>query len=113
MSVHTPGPWHLGIAENDSGRIKKLVPVDADRQSLLTVVEWNGVKFAAVYFDADAHLIAAAPDLLDALKSICIWMEGQARAQSKGAHPTFDLMMLREQRDIASAAIAKAERGAN
>ncbi len=61
----------------------------------------------------DANLIAAAPELLEALKSICIWMEGQARAQSKGAHPTFDLMMLREQREIASAAIAKAERGAN
>ncbi len=62
---------------------------------------------------ANAKLIAAAPDLLEALKSIWIWMEGQARAQSKGAHETFDLMMLREQRDIAGAAIAKAERGAN
>lgn len=37
------------------------------------------------------------------------WMENQTDGQSKGGHATFDLMMMREQRDIASAAIAKGE----
>lgn len=55
-----------------------------------------------------ALLIAAAPDLLEALESAWLWMENQADGQSKGGHATFDLMMLREQRDLARAAIAKA-----
>ena len=57
---------------------------------------------------ANARLIASAPDLLEALESVWLWMENQADSQSKGGHATFDLLMLREQRDIASAAIAKA-----
>lgn len=48
-------------------------------------------------------------ELLEALKSIEAWAESQSDAQSKGGHATFDLAMLREQRDIAQAAIAKAE----
>lgn len=47
-------------------------------------------------------------DLLVALRSVHRWMDDQADGQSKGGHATFDLMMLREQRDIARAAIAKA-----
>ena len=48
-------------------------------------------------------------ELLEALSSVWLWMKNQADGQSKGGHATFDLMMLREQRDIARAAIAKAE----
>jgi hypothetical protein len=55
---------------------------------------------------------AASPDvgaLVEALESVCTWMESQSEAQSKGSHATFDLMMLREQRDIASAALSSAQ----
>jgi hypothetical protein len=48
--------------------IKHLCPVDSERMSLLTIVHQDETPFAAVYKDADAHLIAAAPDLLEALK---------------------------------------------
>lgn len=48
-------------------------------------------------------------ELLEALRSVWIWMEDQADGQSKGGHATFDLMLLREQRDIVRAAIDKAE----
>lgn len=34
-----------------------------------------------------------------ALEQAHSWMDGQARAQSKGCHSTFDLMMLRNERD--------------
>lgn len=47
-------------------------------------------------------------DLLEALQSAHQWMDDQADAQSKSGHATFDLMMLREQRDKARAAIARA-----
>ena len=41
----------------------------------------------------------------EALRSVLDWMEDQADGQSKGGHATFDLMRLREQRDIARAAL--------
>lgn len=47
--------------------------------------------------------------MLEALKSVWLWMESQADGQSKGGHASFDLLMLREQRDIARAAIDKVE----
>lgn len=64
---HTPGPWELLPVEDRS--IKHLCPVDAEKMSILTVVEQDGVKFAAVYKDADARLIAAAPELLAAAQA--------------------------------------------
>jgi hypothetical protein len=76
--------------------------------------EWYGdwavarVNIVRAEAKANARLIAAAPDLLEALESAWLWMENQADGQSKGGHATFDLLMLREQRDIARAAIAKA-----
>jgi hypothetical protein len=47
-------------------------------------------------------------ELFAALTSVRLWMENQADGQSKGGHATFDLMMLREQRDIAQVALNKA-----
>jgi len=65
---HTPGPWSLEPVKDRS--IEHLVPVDGNQMSILTVVEVDGVKFAAVYLDEDARLIVAAPDLLDALETL-------------------------------------------
>ena len=66
---HTPGPWSLELVEDRS--IKHLCPVDGERMSLLTIVHQDEAPpFAAVYKDADAHLIAAAPCLLDALHEL-------------------------------------------
>lgn len=43
--------------------------------------------------------------MMKALERAYFWMDSQADAQSKGGHATFDLMMLREERDAAKAAI--------
>lgn len=43
--------------------------------------------------------------LMRALERAYSWMDSQADTQSKGGHATFDLMMLREERDAAKAAI--------
>ena len=67
---HTPGPWNIASVENSTGRIKHLVPIDGKCLSLLTVVENDQAVFAAVYNDSDARLIAAAPDLLEALQFV-------------------------------------------
>ena len=83
---HTPGPWSLAKVKNDSGRITHLVPIDSEKMSLLTVVDDGETYFGAVYLDSDANLIAAAPELLEALKRAvdnpnddAYWIE-QARA---------------------------------
>lgn len=55
-----------------------------------------------------SELMFQRDELLEALKSAWLWMENQSDAQSKGGHATFDLMMLRYERDMARAAIAKA-----
>ncbi len=54
-------------------RIKRLCPANAQtKTSLLTLVEEEGVTFAAVLEEEDAHLIAAAPALLEALQLIIL-----------------------------------------
>ena len=66
----TPGPWSLAKVKNKTGRITRLVPVDSEKMSVLTVVDDGETYFAAVYLDSDARLIAAAPELLEALKDL-------------------------------------------
>lgn len=58
-----------------------------------------------------ARLEAQVQELRDASQRAHDWMERQARAQSKGCHATFDLMMLREERD-ALAVVLDAARAA-
>jgi hypothetical protein len=58
--------------------------MDDDGLSLLTVVEHAGKKFAAVYEEGDARLIAAAPDLLSALKVLLRDMEAVDAAGQYG-----------------------------
>jgi hypothetical protein len=58
MSKHTPGPWL--IERTASGRfIRSIGPLSAE--------EYAGASWLEVS-ESDAHLIAAAPDLLAALK---------------------------------------------
>ena len=60
MSAHTPGPW---VVESDDG-------VDFNVQQV------NGpTRVAVEVSERDAQLIAAAPDLLDALNECLAWME--------------------------------------
>lgn len=52
--------------------------------------------------------VAVPQLLLEAAQRAHDWMERQARQQSKGGHATFDLMILREERDALAKAIAAA-----
>jgi hypothetical protein len=65
-TAHTPGPWKL-LAVGDN---KRLCPADKDNQSILTIEEEGTSLFACVYEEGDAHLIAAAPDLLEAIQAV-------------------------------------------
>lgn len=57
MSKHTPEPWVL--FEVGDGRPYLCPASDSDKTSVLTVIEEDGVMFAAVYKEADARRIVA------------------------------------------------------
>ena len=98
-SAHTAGPWEYGPAENYNGfwiaprgRLPTLASVERCGQQL-NVMAHNFPGST----EANARLIAAAPDLLDALNALVDW-----QAEVKHAVPRTFL-------DAARAAIAKAE----
>ena len=73
MSKHTPGPWQtIEVGEFTT----KLVVADSQGVSVLTVVDEEGTKFGAVYSEADADLIAAAPEMLEALRKAVVLLAG-------------------------------------
>jgi len=57
MSNHTPGPWKIGAWES----------------GMLAVDGANDEQVTGFIEPADALLIAAAPELLDALKGMLCW----------------------------------------
>ena len=63
---HTPGPW-VAFFKHKYGEWHVSVPVDGS--SMLLGLFPNGVPTSNA--EADAKLIAAAPDLLAALEAIC------------------------------------------
>ena len=106
MSKHTPGPWEARRVNYQEWDIDRLGSVP-----LLGFAGWEGMatvygcddqpEEGALVAEANARLIAAAPDLLESLKSC----EKQLTALSfKSAHVGDVLKALREAR----AAIAKA-----
>ena len=62
MKTHTPGPW---IETPTTGNPSKPYTVRMD--VVTTSGEWNPAFVAGDMLPADAHLIAAAPDLLASL----------------------------------------------
>jgi len=68
---HTPGPWYVGTEFNDQGRhiyaAQKVRHADGDEWHPLIACTDDDERL--VDWQANAVLIAAAPDLLEALKN--------------------------------------------
>lgn len=93
MSAHTPGPWEVigGAVYTATEHIGTAARIASmDREELRT---------KPVERDANAHLIAAAPDLLEALKLSLAWFLAADCAATPGGRK--DLATIR-------AALAKA-----
>jgi len=85
MSAHTPGPWHAGIGNgegsifSDSGRTRledggtTLYPICSYNRG------WNADEDAA-----NARLVAAAPDLLEALRATLRCLEWHEQRHGVG-----------------------------
>lgn len=110
QAKHTPGPWSVSIDRDkyDSSRDVIRVRAEEDRnhpQGPLTVAGVN--QYLADESVANAHLIASAPNMLDALR-VALHRAEQARHSSEQPGP-----ILAEWLDgiiaEARAAIAKAE----
>ena len=65
MSKHTPGPWLL-----ENRGYKFIVSKPGDGYITRDVCRMDGSTMAAFEQEANAQLIAAAPDLLEALKTV-------------------------------------------
>ena len=78
---HTPGPWKVDLISNFDGCDRENYCITAEikpnDQPLCVVAEVYGNNWDAKQDKADAHLIAAAPDLLSACEA-CISMERQS-----------------------------------
>jgi hypothetical protein len=85
VAQFTPGPWEMPGLDGD----EYVICTDKAKGKRRTV--------AHAYSDANARLIAAAPDMLSALEMIASLAGGQLPDYARSIH------------DIARAAIAKAE----
>ena len=82
MSKHTPGPWELSKPNFGERHIyvSSWRSVDGKKctsgKQHICVLPYEGKRGAIVYhemFNANASLIAAAPDLLEALEDLLGW----------------------------------------
>lgn len=94
MSKHTPGPWTVEVMENGYGY--SIVARNKQNKILRVIgpvaANGAGIKGCSSKAKADARLIAASPELLEALKAV-------VSVTDRATHEF----------DLARAAIAKAE----
>jgi hypothetical protein len=112
---HTPGPWkyHLGNGANPRFHIQT-----EGSYQIASTPELNKHRMAAeenAGKEANARLIASAPELLAALDALMNATDGLMdlyEDDSRAEAYADDLKATSAARDLARAAIAKAERGA-
>lgn len=103
---HTAGPWRVDTGPKSRGRVISVCKGFPQKP----VAQATGQETVDER-EANARLIAAAPDLLEALK-LCIKELRAVRHGSVGGVPNDIALLIPERIDVAEAAIAKAEGGA-
>ena len=108
-SKHTPGPWWLGVSEHG----RHFRAVDAKGHGELATVVWlmdDDDLYCAPSpeCEANARLIAAAPDLLEALIKVTTTLAWNAHGECRAIHDG-PIMPSSQAIEVARAAIAKAK----
>jgi hypothetical protein len=99
MGKHTPGPWHWDGRQAGYGSL-----VSESGAEVLADIDYEGLNLHGDDKEADACLIAASPDLLEACRKL---------VEAEDANSPLDRNMMKDDAVIlARAAIAKAEGGA-
>jgi len=104
---HTPGPWKIRRASNLQIPLRNSVfclEDEADELNIGLVSTWADDKEDAVEAEANARLIAAAPDLLEALEDIANDYAERFDMDSQSTNPGMKVVV-----ENARAAIAKAK----
>lgn len=81
MGKYTPGPWFT----HRSGFSTVYVEARIDGGLLQEVAACGPTEKAAEQQDANARLIAAAPDLLEALQDAALWVDGDLKSKVRAA----------------------------
>ena len=93
---HTPGPWDFVNGTSD-GNIPAFYVRCGNRGIAHLIIEERDTRYETAHTEANARLIAAAPDLLEALKAAADYIAATI------GHRGGDIM------EAADAAIARAE----
>ena len=96
---HTPGPWYIDP-----------IKADANGNRRIMAEQCTPVAVVPEHLAADARLIAAAPDLLEALKEATSALEWRWERVANRAAPVHETA-IQEAYNQARAAIAKATGG--
>jgi hypothetical protein len=107
MSKHTPGPWTAFIGGRGRTIAIDIGPTPIGKKPC--IIDWpgfDGSDLPLMQRVANAHLIAAAPDLLEALKEITSDYADRFDLDDPSTNPGIKSSIKQ-----ARAAIAKAERG--
>lgn len=109
---HTPGPWRVSKITNDvsvCGQRIDCFEVESPKDCCwIAQVQNHTACTATEPGNANAHLIAAAPDLLKACKEAIPWICLATARDPETTHPQA-LVNAKEDLDLAMKAIAKAE----
>lgn len=79
MADHTPGPWNIGESQDIDGSDEKggAWIIGLDDEIVVAGGSYEGLKYG-VLDHANARLISATPDLLEAAKRAFAYLEIQA-----------------------------------
>lgn len=102
--AHTPGPW--GMPDSGKGLVSKKTPHGWD--GMIASADCGGYARSRTEGLANARLIAAEPELLEALRKMDALMEMLWKAVPWGKTFNLDAAMLNEYPLAARRAIAKA-----
>ncbi len=111
-AVHTPGPWKFQIGDSFSDTDYIVAQDDESKPEAerWVVLRWEKGPYRDKALEvANARLIAAAPDLLDACKAALQAFEANAMAEPGTAEWLYAATLSAKATELAMAAIQKAE----
>ena len=114
---HAPDGWPAVRTREITALLDRITELEsqlAQRFDAADMATASAQGFRGGAASVDVAQERPTPEHIEAMQRAWLWMENQAEAQSKGSHATFDLMMLRDERDALRAAIdAARKQGAN